>query len=165
MRTLLVATCLLLAGSTLQAQPYQSSVASVDSIIATLYSVISGNAGEERNWDKFLYLFAPQASLIATARHDSLGYSPRTITPAEYAERMGRIKPGFVEAELSRRTETYGTLTHVWSTYATMAGRDMPVNNRGINSIQLLRDNQRYYILSIVWCSEELGFPLPEKYL
>src|SRR5438552_3869598 len=41
-------------------------VASADAIVAALYDVISGPAGQKRNWDRFKSLFAPGARLIPT---------------------------------------------------------------------------------------------------
>ena len=39
-------------------------VASVDAIIDALYAVISGPAGEQRDWDRFRSLMLPEARLI-----------------------------------------------------------------------------------------------------
>ena len=40
---------------------YKDDVISIDSIIDALYDVISGEKGEERNWDRERYLFHPEA--------------------------------------------------------------------------------------------------------
>ena len=41
-------------------------VVTVDAITAALYDVISGPAGQKRNWNRFRSLFAPAAKLIPT---------------------------------------------------------------------------------------------------
>src|ERR1044071_1076901 len=47
--------------------------ASMDSILAALYDVISGPAGQQRDWDRMRALFAPGARLIPTVyRPDSV---------------------------------------------------------------------------------------------
>ena len=38
---------------------------------------------------------------------------------------------------------------------------DGPITNRGINSIQLFYDQNRFYIMNVLWCAESLGFTLP----
>jgi hypothetical protein len=43
---------------------YLSKVQTLDSTIETLYGVISGDKGLERDWDLFTYLFHPDANLI-----------------------------------------------------------------------------------------------------
>ncbi len=43
-----------------------ADVASVDSIIAAVYDVISGPAGKKRDWDRMKSLFLPGARLIPT---------------------------------------------------------------------------------------------------
>jgi len=45
-------------------QEYQSKLATIDNTISTLYKVISGAKGEERDWDLMRYLFHPEAKLI-----------------------------------------------------------------------------------------------------
>jgi hypothetical protein len=148
------------------AQDYPKDVQSVDAIIKALYEVISGEAEEPRNWDRFRFLFAKDARLVPTVTNaDSTDFTYRILTPEEYITRFSSRKMGFYEWEISRKTEEYGTICHVFTTYATKFKKDGEITNRGINSIQLLKGKNRYYILHIFWGAENLGFPLPEKYL
>lgn len=145
---------------------YRKDVQSIDAIISALYDVISGDPGVPRNWERFNYLFTADAKLIPTIKNAEEKIQYRTMSPNEYVEMFTtRINTGFFECELYRVTEEYGTLVHVFSTYETKTVKDGPVTNRGINSIQLLKDNDRYYVMNIFWCAESLGFPLPSKYL
>ncbi len=157
----------LLSGFYTQAQTNLSKdVQSVDSIIAALYDVISGEPGTPRNWERFKNLFIPEARLIPTSKNKEgkLGY--RIITPDEYVELFStRISTGFFERELHRTAESYGAIVHVFSTYETKEKKDGPVTNRGINSIQLFFDGERYFVTHVFWSAESMGFPLPEKYL
>src|SRR5271154_7616598 len=64
-----------------------ADVASPDAILAATYDVISGPAGQPRDWDRFRSLFLPGARLIpARARKTGGGYATRSITPDEYAK-------------------------------------------------------------------------------
>lgn len=148
------------------AQPQQADVQSPRAIIEALYQVISGEAGAPRNWERFLHLFAPDARLIPTSKAPDSSFTYRTLSPQEYVTLFSsRMSTGFFEQELHNITESYGTIVHVWSTYATQTTKGGPNTNRGINSIQLLYNGQRYYIMSIYWCAESMGFALPGKYL
>lgn len=160
------AGCLLimLASWSAGAQAYQKDVESIDAIIKALYEVISGEGNEPRNWDRFRYLFAKDARLVPTTKGQDGEYVYRVLTPEEYITRFSSRTQGFYEWELNRKTETYGTIAHAFTTYATRFTKTGPVTNRGINSIQLFKDSKRYYILQIFWCGEDSGFSLPEAY-
>lgn len=149
-----------------QQKDYSADAASPEAITAALYNTISGNPGQGRDWDRFRNLFKPESRLIPTRKSESGELSVKALTPEEYIQLFStRIVTGFFEKELHRVAESYGTVTHVFSTYETKEKMDGPVTNRGINSIQLFHDGKRYYIINIFWCAESMGFPLPEKYL
>ena len=48
---------------------YSQYVTTLDSTIATLYSVISGDKGEKRDWNVFKHLFHENAKLIPTGKN------------------------------------------------------------------------------------------------
>lgn len=144
-------------------------VASIDAIMASIYGVISGDAGVKRDWNRFRSLFYPGAKLIPT------GMNPRTkmirasmITPEQYISSSGAYieKEGFHEVEVARRTETYGNIAHVFTTYAARNKLSDPEPFlRGINSVQLFNDGKRWWVLNIAWSQEGPESPLPAKYL
>ena len=157
-----------------------SDVATQDSIIAALYDVISGPAGRKRDWDRFRSLFAPGARLIPTGPRRPPGtppdapltgqeeYVPRALTPEEYVQRSGPFLEGvgFFERETARRTEQFGHIAHAFSTYeGKLKSADAKPFVRGINSIQLVNDGRRWWIVTVFWEAETERTPLPEKYL
>jgi len=156
----------ILTNCALAQKDYSSDVKSVDAVVAALYDVISGEPNTPRDWDRFRNLFKPETRLIPTRKTETGELTLKTLTPEEYIQLFSsRISTGFFERELHRNTETFGTVTHLFSAYETKEKKDGPVTNRGINSIQLFYDNHRYYVINIFWCAESMGFPLPEKYL
>lgn len=168
MKNLVILTfcCLPAISSFAQQKDYSNDVKSTDAIIATLYGVISGEAGEGRDWDRFKNLFAPDAKLIPTSKNKEGKISYAALSPSDYVQLFqSRITTGFYERELNRMTDAYGTIVHVFSTYETRESKDGPVTNRGINSIQLLKTHERYYIMNIFWCGENTGFMLPDIYM
>ena len=181
---LIVGVCCVAAGSA-QAQtpgtaavaavagvaPRPADVASADAIIAALYDVISGPAGEQRDWNRFRSLFIPDGRLIvARGRRDSTSgqIQPRVFTPESYIQTAGASleKNGFFEREISQVSESFGAVTQRFSTYDSRRRAEDPQPfARGINSIQLLNDGRRWWVVTIFWDSERPDNPIPERYL
>ena len=145
-----------------------ADVKSIDSIIAALYDVISGPAGKKRDWDRMRSLFIPGARLIPTNPRQTGGYASRVLTVEDYVTRVEPFfaREGFYEKETARRTESFGQIAHVFSTYDSRhTPEDAKPFQRGINSIQLMNDGSRWWIVTIFWQGEDEKNPLPEKYL
>ena len=142
-------------------------VATMDSIVAAVYDVISGPAGK-RNWDRMRSLFIPGARLIPTGPRPTGEVGSRVLTVEDYVERAGpRLeKEGFFEREVSRRVEKFGNIAHIFSTYESRHAKDdAKPFARGINSIQLMNDGKRWWIVTIFWQGEDEKNPLPPEYL
>ena len=75
-------------------------------------------------------------------------------------------KEGFFEKEAARKTEQFGQIAHLFSTYESRHTPDDPKPfQRGINSFQLMNDGTRWWIVTIFWEGEDEKNPLPQKYL
>jgi hypothetical protein len=163
----LVAAAVPAAAQTPTARP--ADVASIDAILTVLYDVISGPAGAPRDWDRFRSLFAPGARLIPVRRTPDGGATPGVMTPDEFAATAGpRFQElGFFEREIGRTLDEFGHIAHVMSAYESRrtATEPDPSLGRGINSIQLLRDGNRWWVVTIFWDSERAENPIPAKYL
>jgi hypothetical protein len=145
-----------------------ADVASVDAILAALYDVISGPAGQARNWDRMRSLFVPGARLIPTGRRQDGTRRITVWTVDEYISTVGPTleRGGFFEREIARRSERFGNIVHVFSTYdSRRAASDPQPFARGINSIQLWFDDKRWWVVSIFWESERPDNPIPARYL
>jgi hypothetical protein len=144
-------------------------VASIDSIIKAVYDVISGDAGQPRNWDRFRSLFHKDARLIPTGTNPTTKVTGASaVTPAEYITRAepSFMKDGFHERELARQVDVYGNIAQVFSTYhAFRKATDKEPFLRGINSIQLLNDGKRWWVMTIYWQAETPENPIPKVYL
>lgn len=148
--------------------PDPKDVGSVDGIIAALYDVISGPAGQKRNWDRMRTLFIPEARLIPTGKRPDGTAVRRVLSVEDYVNNSGPSleKNGFFEIEIGRKTEQFGGVVHIFSTYESKrAATDEKPFMRGINSIQLWNDGKRWWIINIFWQSETPDTPIPEKYL
>jgi hypothetical protein len=150
-----------------------ADVESIDAIINAAYDVISGPAGQKRDWGRERSLFSPGAQLIPTTKtagemNQDGRITPQVLDVDGYIERS-RVyleKNGFFEKEIARRTEQFGHIAHVWSTYESRYQEDDPKPfMRGINSIQLFCDDKRWWIVTVYWQHESPEDPIPEKYL
>ena len=141
-------------------------VASIDAIIAALYEVISGPAGQARDWNRLRSLFVPTGRMMPVGQRPDESVGMRLLQVNDYIAQSGPllVEKGFHERELARRTERFGHIAHVFSTYeGRLAGDDHPI--RGINSIQLMHDGKRWWIVSLMWEAESATQALPAQYL
>ncbi len=151
-----------------QTEKYLEKVQSMDSTLETLYGVISGEKGEERDWDLFRYLFKPDAKLIPSGKSKAGKYGVRYMTPDDYVNNSGSwlVENGFYENEIHRVENTFGNITQVFSTYESFHSKtDTEPFMRGINSIQLLNDGTRWWVINIYWTQESDDNPIPKEYL
>ncbi|HSG06757.1 MAG TPA: hypothetical protein VLA36_00265 [Longimicrobiales bacterium] len=145
-----------------------ADVSSIDGIVAAVYDVISGPAGEARDWDRWRSLFMDGARLIPVGRAQDGSVRHRVITPDEYAAGSGPVleRDGFFEREIGRVQESFGQVAHLFSAYES---RRSPLDEepfaRGINSFQLFNDGTRWWVVSIMWDSERPGNPIPDRYI
>ena len=149
-------------------QARAADVESVDGIVAALYDVISGAAGQPRNWDRMRSLFAPEGRLMAVGARPDGSYGLRGMSVEDYISRNSKAfaTMGFFEKEAARTTETFGQIVHVFSTYESRhAAGDAKPFQRGINSIQLYHDGKRWWIVNVLWRGEDEHLALPERYL
>ena len=148
-------------------------VKSPEAILSAVYSVISGGKGQARDWDRMRSLFVPDARLIpavaAAAANGGAAHSDAIfLTVDGYIERSnGRLtSDGFFEHSIHNETEQFGNIVQVWSTYESRHNlEDAKPFARGINSFQLLKDGDRYWVVNIFWDSESPTKPIPAKYL
>ena len=147
--------------------PRPEDVASPEALVAALYDVISGPKGQPRDWNRFRSLFAPEARMIPMGKRPDGTFGHRTLTPEDYITRSGKmlVEDGFREREVARVVERFGPLVHVFSTYEAFREGETKPFMRGINSIQLTHDGQRWWVLTVAWSPESPEQPLPAKYL
>jgi hypothetical protein len=162
-----------------QAQPEQkpaaetpaanpADVKSIDSIVAALYDVISGPAGQKRDWNRFRSLFWPGARLIPVgAKQDKTGNAARVLTVEEFITRVEPFsqKEGFFETGIANRVEHGAQIAQVFSTYESRHAKGEKPFVRGINSFQVFNDGQRWWVVNILWQGESEQNPLPEGML
>jgi hypothetical protein len=152
-----------------------SDVDTVEHLLASLYDVISGPAGKARDWGRFRSLFLPDGRLgvirpaIPATRDDPDRKGDFVfLSPDMYVERDDPYfnTHGFFEHSIANRVEEFGNLVQVWSTYESRhAENDDKPFARGVNSIQIVHAQGRFWVACIIWDEERSGLTLPAKYL
>jgi hypothetical protein len=140
----------------------------IDAVVHSLYDTISGPAGEERDWDRFRTLFAPGARLIRTSIGSDGAPHALAMDVHQYEANVTDLflRESFYEIEIARRVDVFGNVAHVFSTYeARHEMDDAEPFKRGINSIQLFHDGNRWCVMNMLWDNEREDNPLPDEYL
>ncbi|MCB4800171.1 hypothetical protein [Neotamlana laminarinivorans] len=147
---------------------YPEKVKTLDATVKNLYKVISGEKGEERDWKLFKYFFTNDAKLILTLKDKDGKPYPKYMSPADYIKSSGTwiVKNGFIEREIHREVHIFGNMAQVFSTYECYESiNDEKPFMRGINSIQLFNNEERWYIVNLQWTQENAKYQIPKKYL
>jgi hypothetical protein len=137
----------------------------LDELVKALDDAVSGPADKDRTC--FRALFIPEARLspLVTNKDDG-SVAPRLLTVEGWIEAVRkRGSLVFYERQVKVKTETYGHLANLWSTYETRSTPDGKAEVRGINSIQAFFDGKRWKVTAILWQAETPAEPVPEKYL
>ncbi len=139
-----------------------ADVSEIDQVIKALYGVISGPAGP-RDWKRFRSLFHTDAFMAAFTPKREL----RKFSPAQYVQNNGPffMQNSFNEKEIGRKVNQFGNVAQVFTSYEFEAGTTPPLRKRGINSIELIKEKGRWFIMSITWDEETKDQPIPPMYL
>lgn len=140
-------------------------VKSVDSLLAALYDVISGPAGE-RDWNRFRSLFLPDARLTSAEKTPDGVTHVRPSSVEDYVRLGGNyfLKNGFFEKPIVSRVQTFGNVAQVFSSYESRHALGEAPFARGINSLQMLYDGKRWWVVNILWDEERPDNPLPKDF-
>ena len=149
-----------------QSSEKSNDFSKIDQVITSLYGVISGPAGE-RDWELFKSLFHENGSmgairLNAEGKRDFLYFDPEG-----YIDRNGGFfkQNGFYEEEIGREVKVFGGVAQVFTAYQFRINDQKEIAQRGINCIQLVFENNRWYITNIVWDTESDTNKIPESLL
>jgi hypothetical protein len=147
---------------------------SVDAIVAALYGSVTHGPEAAPNWERMRAIFLPVGMLVPPRKPDEAiftvidvdGFEERFKKAVAARKEKGAPATGFVEKEIARRTDCFGNVCQIFSTYESRyTESDAKPFVRGINSIQLVKDAQRWWIASVIWDVERTDNPIPPQYL
>src|SRR5262245_21540412 len=124
----------------------------LNELMLAFYRVISFDEGGAPDWDRMFSLFSKHARITrvtpeATDYLDLTGFR----NMAEELMEVGAFT-SFYETELARRADRFGQVMHVASVYEPRVSPTAVDHlERGINSLQLVREDGRWKIVSLCW--------------
>jgi hypothetical protein len=134
-------------------EPRPEDVATIDGIIRAYYEVVSGPAGERADMERDRSLHHPQA-WVAIAGVDASGKPEVNVMTLDgYHGDNAPRREGFWEWETGREVRRSGNMVHVWSSYASARTEGGEPYERGVNSITLFHDGERWWIMG--WMYDE----------
>lgn len=135
----------------------------LDDLVKALDDAVSGPANKDRTCLRQVTL--PEARLSPMHKEDSGSFAPRMLTVDDWINTVAkRGSDAFYEVQVKVKTESYGHVAHLWSTYEIRPTLDGKATVTGINSIQAVFDGTRWRVLSILWEPSTTAGPVPEKY-
>jgi hypothetical protein len=146
--------------------PLADDIATIDGMVKAYYEVVSGPAGQPRDWARDRTLYIKDLRFVQVDVDKSGKLAPHITDHQQYVDSAdGLTKDGFFEKEIHRVTERFGPIAHVWSTYESRRTETGPIIMRGINSIELFWDGKRWWIANAIWTDETKENPIPKEYL
>jgi hypothetical protein len=153
--------------------PPPADALSVDSIVAALYGSVSHAPDASPDFDRMREIFLYVGMFVPPVRSgqeitgsDVDGFVSRFEKSTAARKEKGEAAQGFFEREIARKTDCYGNVCQVFSTYESRhIASDAKPFERGINSIQLVHDGKRWWIASVAWDAEKPDKPIPAQYL
>ena len=144
-----------------------NDVETIDGIVRAYYECVAFEAGKKPDFSRLRSLCHFNARFVPPK--DTSGLSANVLHTEEFIARSDKyidqgnsVTKGFYGLEVGRKTDVYGAVAHVFSVYESRSSKsDQRAIGRGINSIQLLRDHDRWWILSVAWDSERPDNPIP----
>lgn len=132
--------------------PLEKDVSTIDGIIKAFYEVVSGEAGEKRQWERDVSIHNPNA-IYSYLDNVNGELQQVTMSLKDFHKETDAmvLETAFYENEINRELRLFGNIAHIWSTYETRLVKNGPVERRGINSIQLFFDKGKWSIVSIVF--------------
>ena len=138
----------------------------LDALLREFYAAISGPAGP-RDWWRERAIFHPSARLMRTGVDERGRPWIRVMSVDDYiADTMPFFAANdFYEIEVARRVDRFGNVAHARSVYEARRSPDSPeLLKRGVNSIQLFHDGDRWWIVSVLWDNEREGVEVPAEW-
>ena len=137
----------------------------INQTVKDAYTFISFEKGTTLDYEALKAIFTPNATLY-NFRGESMAYSNIDDFIAGFKASIdGGEMIAFNEIELGGKTEYFGKIGHRISAYASYFDGSEEIGEKGVNSFQVLKVNDKWLINSIIWDVEKNGQSIPKKYL
>jgi hypothetical protein len=148
--------------------PRAEDVSSIDGIVKAYYEVVSGPAGQPRQWDRDATLYIPNVRFVVLSEDADGRTTAESMSHQEFVDNSEVSLGGkaFYEHEVHRITHRAENIVHLFSTAERRSSSDGKVEGRGIDSLELFWDGKRWWITSAnLWDINTSKNPLPTEFL
>jgi hypothetical protein len=145
-----------------------ADVSTIDAVLKTYYEVVSGPAGQPRQWARDRTLYIPEIRFIELTEDRKGNAAARSMTHTEFVETSDAAlgKSAFYEHEIHRITYRFGNIAHVLSTAEQQAAPEGPAIGHSIDNLELFYDGHRWWIVSAnIWNPASPGQALPKEFM
>lgn len=165
---------LLVVGAVLPAPVQAQSAhpaATIEGVMTELYAAVTREPGKPFGWDRLRDIALPGAIMVPQARQRGGNLQPMSveefITWIDNGWRTVIGTPndrGFFERQLKLVVHQYGDIAMAFTTYEKGPYTPRAIQGRGINAVQLVRQDGRWWLASIAWDEENSAGPIPPAY-
>lgn len=151
---------------TVHAQVEDKRTQTIEGTVNGVLDIISGEVGEERDWDAFRNLFTPTAQMIVMNPKAPPHSQIMAMNIEEFIRYIGPMyaKDGFLEIETGITINEFNGIANVFQSYEAKNLKGT-YEEKGINSLQLVYNQDRWWIVSVTWTNEDDKNPIPNKFL
>jgi len=149
------------SGSVFSQTEWKTDTKSIESTCLSLMRCISVNKGDSVDWPRFNNLFLPTARFnFFNFKGKELVLVNKNLEEFKRDASYGKVK--FKEVELFKRINQFGKVAQVFQGY-TFTVNDGELIRSGVNCIQLLNHENRWWIANISWQPEEDQLKVPKE--
>ncbi len=146
----------------------QSDLSDPGSVVRALYESISFSQGKAPDFGRVRSLFFEGARFVLPHMPGVDGVYSRTVDEwiADFNSNLERHPSmGFVETEIVSEVEVFREIAHVFSSYESRTAQADPEPfMRGLNSFQMVRQRNRWWIVNVLWDVESADVRLPDRF-
>ena len=145
-----------------------ADVESIDAVVNAYYESLSGEGGDRRaSKRRYASLFTKWARVVTPTLVNENGENvPNARRIDDWMTRYPDARDAsFYEWEVARRTESFGHMAHVTSTYEIRDRKTDPApKSHGLTSFDLAFIDGRWWIVGLQWSGTDAASPLPPRY-
>ena len=164
--TILFVSLILAVQFNLTAQEDTLSLKTIEGVTNKMIHLISGEIGEERDWEAYRNLFLPTAQKMSVSIGKDGTRRVRAMNLEEFVRNVGPVysRDGFEEYAIGLTVNEFNGIATVFQSFycKNLLGT---YENRGVNSYQLVFLKDRWWIANTLFTNETEDMPLPEKFL